>query len=760
MATSRPSIFPMLVTAGSKIPIFTGRPTDLKPWLMALKKKQRVHDLTDAELINLAYDYSDGIVSEWIGSYLDDHPDTSSKTLFDEITAQYGEFINPADAARALIKVTQEKNESLAELASRMSSLARMAYRDSELREGSAIQVQLAEFFIDGINNSFIREDVARANPKTLSEALSSARETERLYERLRGCREKEKTNKFSGRNYWRQEGIGSSTVLREPKAEGYHRKWAGESHGCYSCRRPVQKTKRNAPSQQERWNCDEQKCPRSEGGNITYSTSEKRKTKAPAQTKSHKTNHIHSLKKEKGVEIPLDSKTSGETKIYTVDSVKLPPRTAISCAAKLIPSEPNEENLYQVISKEASGMHVNMEEEEKQRMEDFVRDLFSKTDDFNLLTKKIVGKKYLQHSQKDSLNPQQKSIFADIIVKLLFEFNVGNEESVKANENKIITPPSAQEKSGVPEDGNSNSPSELSKSAQETQPQTLLSRTCSCPKVENETSLDACTTEVIELEEKEDVEAVEKKLELSKNAKKSTIEDVKDKQWSLLSLRPSKRILSRQILINDFQDKVKKTSPYNFPSPFASATIPKHPLTNSFQKLTNEKSIHEESQGKTTSFADRPTEKKQKAVTKRLSAFEVLQSVLEDSNDGSLLSKRDLTDDDRASAPRSSPVCENLPDKEDNLIPLEEISDSTPTQRRLASEKLLESDSESMGGFTPPTKIKKVISSDSDCKNSPIRMRLFHNRIVDYSLHVPNTAKKKKKEKKKKKKKNNLYSC
>ena len=439
-----------------------------------------------------------------------------------------------------------------------------------------------------------------------------------------------------------------------------------------------------------------------------------------------------------------MDSKTSGETKIYTVDSVKLPPRTSISCAAKLIPSEPNEENLYQVISKEASGMHVNLEEEEKQRMEDFVRDLFSKTDDFNLLTKKIAGKKYLQHSQKDSLNPQQKSIFADIIVKLLFEFNVGNEESVKANENKIITPPSAQEKSGVPEDGNSNSPSELSKSAQETQPQTLLSRTSSCPKVENETSLDACTTEVIELEEKEDVEAVEKKLELSKNAKKSTMEDVKDKQWSLLSLRPSKRILSRQISINNFQDKVKKTSPYKFPSPFASATILKHPLTNSFQKLTNEKSIHEESQGKTTSFADQPTEKKQKAVTKRLSAFEVLQSVLEDSNDGSLLSKSDLTDDDRASAPRSSPVCENLPDKEDSLIPLEEISDSTPTRSRLASKKLLESDSESMGGFTPSTKIKKVISSDSDCNNSPIRMRLFRNRIVDYSLHVPNTAKKK----------------
>ena len=72
-----------------------------------------------------------------------------------------------------------------------------------------------------------------------------------------------------------------------------------------------------------------------------------------------------------KGVEIPLGSKTSGETKIYTVDSVKLPPRTAISCAAKLIPSEPNEENLYQVISTE----EVIPEEEEIVLVESIVKE-------------------------------------------------------------------------------------------------------------------------------------------------------------------------------------------------------------------------------------------------------------------------------------------------------------------------------------------------------------------------------------------------
>ena len=109
MANTHLSVIHIVATSGSKIPIFTGRPTNLKPWRAALKKKQRIYKLTDSELINLTYDFSDGIVSEWIGNYLDDHPDISRKDLFEELTAQYGEFVNSADAARALMKVKQKK---------------------------------------------------------------------------------------------------------------------------------------------------------------------------------------------------------------------------------------------------------------------------------------------------------------------------------------------------------------------------------------------------------------------------------------------------------------------------------------------------------------------------------------------------------------------------------------------------------------------------------------------------------------------------
>ena len=115
---------------------------------------------------------------------------------------------------------------------SRMSNLAKLAYRDSELWERSAVQIQQ-------VSNSFIQEVVARAYSTTFSEALSSARESEKLYERLRGCPEiKEKhTNRFLGRAVWRQERVDPHTLVRAPKSEDYREKLSGESRGCYSCK-------------------------------------------------------------------------------------------------------------------------------------------------------------------------------------------------------------------------------------------------------------------------------------------------------------------------------------------------------------------------------------------------------------------------------------------------------------------------------------------------------------------------------------------
>ena len=63
-----------VATGGSKIPIFTEKASKFQAWVEALKKKARIYQLTRTELVNLAYDYSNGVVSEYIGLYLDDNP--------------------------------------------------------------------------------------------------------------------------------------------------------------------------------------------------------------------------------------------------------------------------------------------------------------------------------------------------------------------------------------------------------------------------------------------------------------------------------------------------------------------------------------------------------------------------------------------------------------------------------------------------------------------------------------------------------------
>lgn len=69
-----------VISSESKIPIFTGKAVEVRPWLAALKKKEWINKLTDSELVNLAYDFSERISSEWIGEYLDNHKEWHSAT--------------------------------------------------------------------------------------------------------------------------------------------------------------------------------------------------------------------------------------------------------------------------------------------------------------------------------------------------------------------------------------------------------------------------------------------------------------------------------------------------------------------------------------------------------------------------------------------------------------------------------------------------------------------------------------------------------
>ena len=113
--------------------------------------------------MNLAYDYSDVVLSEYIGLYLDDSPGCNWGDLLEQLINQYSDNTSATDAARALIKIKQREGETLSELAGRVLGLAMVAYKDAVQREREAVQAQQAEYYTDAIENMFVREDTARA---------------------------------------------------------------------------------------------------------------------------------------------------------------------------------------------------------------------------------------------------------------------------------------------------------------------------------------------------------------------------------------------------------------------------------------------------------------------------------------------------------------------------------------------------------------------------------------------------------------------
>lgn len=78
-----------------------------------------------------------------------------SAELFEPLSAQYGEFTDTTDGAKVLIRMKQSKEETLTERANRMMKFTQIAYQDAEERESQAVQVQLAEDFIDALSSLY-----------------------------------------------------------------------------------------------------------------------------------------------------------------------------------------------------------------------------------------------------------------------------------------------------------------------------------------------------------------------------------------------------------------------------------------------------------------------------------------------------------------------------------------------------------------------------------------------------------------------------
>ncbi|CAE1304533.1 unnamed protein product [Acanthosepion pharaonis] len=136
------------------------------------------------------------------------------------------------------------------------------AYKDAVQREGEVIQMQLAEFFTDAIENSFVREDTARAYPTTLTEAFNAAQQSLRLHERLATSREQ----------MWGARGQGDGRYIGPPQNDRGRWRYGGTDHhwGNHTPQRSWTES-RPVPGRPGCWGCGRlghlmRECPRQEG--------------------------------------------------------------------------------------------------------------------------------------------------------------------------------------------------------------------------------------------------------------------------------------------------------------------------------------------------------------------------------------------------------------------------------------------------------------------------------------------------------------
>ena len=94
--------------------------------------------------MNLAYNYSDGVVAKYIVVYLDHNPKSNWRDLLRQLMNQYSDFTITTDAAR--VKIEQRMNEILTELSGTVLGLAKNDHKDAVYREWELIQAQLAEY--------------------------------------------------------------------------------------------------------------------------------------------------------------------------------------------------------------------------------------------------------------------------------------------------------------------------------------------------------------------------------------------------------------------------------------------------------------------------------------------------------------------------------------------------------------------------------------------------------------------------------------
>lgn len=129
-----------------------------------------------------AYDQAEGLVSEFMGGPPKRDPGLAWTDLENLLIKEYADDEIAIEAMRSLMKLTQAGDETPGELGAKAMRLSAMAFPE-EVKQNAAIQVHLANLFIDALENENNRHDVIKEASIRLSVVIDLAKDSRKRQE-------------------------------------------------------------------------------------------------------------------------------------------------------------------------------------------------------------------------------------------------------------------------------------------------------------------------------------------------------------------------------------------------------------------------------------------------------------------------------------------------------------------------------------------------------------------------------------------------
>lgn len=120
-------------------------------------------------------------------------PQLTWEKLEELITQVFADKGKAIEAMRALLKLSQQKDETPGELGTRLEKLVSLAFPE-DVRNNSAMQAQLADSYAEALGDKRIHHNVLKEVPVKLQAAVTPARKNQGVWEKTKKVSTKEKS--------------------------------------------------------------------------------------------------------------------------------------------------------------------------------------------------------------------------------------------------------------------------------------------------------------------------------------------------------------------------------------------------------------------------------------------------------------------------------------------------------------------------------------------------------------------------------------